>query len=133
MPSGVFGNTSTNWTGRVPNGGAGTAIVPQVFADRRRQGVDHLQHHVEFARRLVVVQQVESGAELAEHVGVGSGVTDRLDDRPDEIQVDRAVGLREVVPFEEGRRRQHHVGIQRGVGHHLLEDHREEILPLRVP
>ena len=42
--------------------------------------------------------------------------------------VDRPVRLGEVVAFEEGRRRQHDVGVQRGVGHHLLEHDREQIL-----
>ena len=49
-----------------------------------------------------------------------------------ELQRDRPVAAREVVVLEERRRRQHDVGIHRGVGEHLIEDHREEILALEA-
>ena len=45
-------------------------------------------------------------------------------------RLQRAVAARDVVALEERRGRQHHVGVARGVGHHLVEDDGEEIVAL---
>ena len=49
-----------------------------------------------------------------------------------ELEADRPVRLGEIVALEERRRRQHDVGVERRVGHHLLEDDGEEILALEA-
>ena len=46
----------------------------------------------------------------------------------DELQAQRPVALGEIVRLQKCRGRQNHVGVSRGVGHHLIEDDREEIL-----
>ena len=42
--------------------------------------------------------------------------------------MDRTIRLGEIVALEERGRRQQHVGVQRGVGHHLFEHHGEQIV-----
>ena len=101
-------------------------------ADRRRQVVEHAQQQVELSARLAVAQQAQARDELAEDVGVRPRLADRIDDRPASCSDERAVGAREVVVLEEGRRRQHDVGIEARVGEHLLEDDGEEILALQA-
>ena len=64
-------------------------------------------------RGLAVPQQAPCGRdELAEHIGVRPCLADRIDDRPAKLQRQRAVGSRDVIAFQERRRRQHDIGIQ---------------------
>ena len=102
--------------------------VAQVGADRLRQTVQHGEHEIELAGRLIALQQTETRAQIAEHVSVRPCFADGVDDRASEVEADRTVAFREIVAFEERRVRQQHVGVQRRVRHHLLEDHGEQIL-----
>ena len=63
--------------------------------------------------------------------GFGARLGHRLDHRPHELQADRAVAPGDVVVLEERRRRQHDVGVARGVGEDLIEDDGEEIVALQ--
>ena len=54
----------------------------QVGADRAGKAVEHRHQQIELAGRLVLVQQPEPRAQLAEHVGVRPRFADRVDHRP---------------------------------------------------
>ena len=79
-----------------------------------------------------MIGQAEPNAELAEDLVIRPRFADRGDHRLHELQVIGAVALRDVVVLEERRRRQHDVGVHRGVGHHLLEDDGEQIVALEA-
>ena len=77
------------------------------------------------------MQQAETGAQFTEDVRIRARLAVGFDHRPHQLQADVAVGLREVVVLEEGRRWQDDVGVHRRVGHHLLEHHREQVVALK--
>ena len=77
---------------------------------------------------VIVVQESEPVRQLVEDAQVGTGLADRRRHRLRVVEHHRAVAHRQVVVLQEGRRRQHQVGVEGGVGHHLVEDDGEEIL-----
>ena len=97
----------------------------QILADSVGQRVEHAHQQLELVLRLVRSEHSKARPQLAKHVGVRSRLADGVDNRPRQIEVNRAVRLREVVALQKRRRRQHDVGVQRRVGHDLLENHGE--------
>ena len=132
MPSGVRGNTSTNWIGASPNGRRRRRVGAEGVTHAIGQPVDDAEHHLEFVVRLVRLAQPEPLLELREHVDVGPGLADGVDDGPDHLQADWPVRPREIVLLEERGGRQHDVGVARRVGHHLVEDDRRQIVALEA-
>ena len=104
----------------------------QVITDFGRQVAQDAQHGLEVVGGIALDRQIEPAREIHEHVGVRTRFADRIDDGLAELQRDRTIAAREVVVLEESRRRQHQVRIHRGVGEHLIEDHREQILALET-
>ena len=51
------------------------------------QRIEHRHHQVELAGRLVLFEQTEPRAQIAEDVGVGPRLADRVDDRPPQVEV----------------------------------------------
>ena len=66
--------------------------------------------------------------ECADHIVVGAGFRVRFDHPGAHQQVAVAAAHIDVVMLQEGRRRQHDVGIARGVGHELLVHGEEEVI-----
>ena len=133
LPSGVRGNTSTNWTGAVPNRRRRRRIRADRLADALGKSVDDAQHHLQLVARLAGSVEAEPLFELGEHLDVGAGLADRVDDGLHHLQADRPVARAKIVLLEERRRRQHDVGVARRVGHHLVEDDRRTGRRARAP
>ena len=94
---------------------------------RRGQAPQRRQHGFEVIGRVVVAAQSHPPHQIQEHVVVGARFADRFDHRARQLQRHRPVALCVVVVFQEGRRRQDDVGVQRRVGEHLIEHHGEQV------
>ncbi len=69
--------------------------------------------------------------EFREDLDVRPRFSRRFHCRPDELQRDWTVALRDVVVFKERRGRKDHVGVSRRVGEDLLVHDREEVVALQ--
>ena len=76
----------------------------------------------------VGVVEAHGAGEAPEQLGVGHRLADGGHRRHVERQVEMAPGEHDVELLELGRRRQHDVGIARGVGQELLADHGEQVV-----
>ena len=130
MPSGVPGNTSTNGIGVAPPGGvamwAASSWAPErgaVGAGGERRGDQLVVGH-----RVARADQAEPLEQRAEQLVVTARLADRGRDRRAVEQPHRAVAAADLAVLEERGRRQHDVGEPRGVGHHLVMDHDEQVV-----
>ena len=127
--SGVCGHTSTIWTGLAPTGeGTARCSITAVAMPSGRPAVTRSE--LCGASSSLPTPRRSASSRKTSRSGA---IRRRLDHRLHELQVIGAVALRDVVVLEERRRGQDDVGEARRVGHHLVEDDREQILALRGP
>ena len=95
-------------------GGAGRRLA---LRERGRERLGDPRQHVDeragFADLVVGVGESEAHAELAKHFVIRPRLADGVDHRLHDLQVIRAVALRDVVVLEERRRGQDDVGVVR--------------------
>ena len=109
------------------------AVLPALGLERRGVGVARaLERRVDQLPRGHVEARMlgaQSPGERANDVVVGAGLGVGLDHAGAHEQVAVAAAHVDVVVLEEGRGRQHDVGVARRVGHELLVHREEEIVP----
>ena len=94
------------------------------------QAIEQIEHGFELAGGIAFAIESERGGSAPRRPR-GSIATRRPARSPVwQLQRDRPVGLHEIVVLEKRRRRQDDVGVERGVGQHLIEDDREQVFPL---
>src|SRR5262249_11379229 len=106
-------------------------VVAKIVSNRAWQRTEYVNQQIELTTRFSIVDEPKARTELAKNVGVRTRLANRINDWPPQIHVQRTVGFGEVVAFEKRRRRQHDIGKECGVGHHLIEHDREQVLTLQ--
>src|SRR4029077_16835140 len=91
-------------------------VVAKMVANSPWQRAQHAYQQIQLTTRLIVANEAEPAAQLAKDVGVRARLADRVDHRAPEVDVQRTVGLGEVVPLEKRRRREDDVREERRVG-----------------